>query len=266
MANSGTKALVSVVLPFYSLGNQDFLDEACRSILAQTYASIELLVIVNGPDALRVRDSLASRIAAPDLRLIVSERPGIAAALNVGIAASHGQFIARMDADDIAVPERLARQIALMEEQGLDVCGSALRRMDESGKPDRRAFWQPATDRAIRFCLHFFSALPHPTVVLRRQTALAGMDYVDTRSEDYDLWLRLKRCPSLRFGACPEPLLHYRLHNGQATAKANARAIAGSDRKLKYREFRVTGNPLFLLGILPLSGVVRRMAGTRVVP
>ena len=257
--------LVSILIPFFSQGDRDYLRIACESIAAQTHRSLDLLVIVNGPQADETAAALVPILLGCRARILVSQDAGIACALNLGIAEAHGEILVRMDADDISTPERLTMQLDWMIRHRLDVCGAGMRFINMHGRVIRRGYRQAIGNIAIRLALPFYCALPHPTVMFRRSIVRAAGGYQHSRfSEDYELWLRLRRDRQIRFGALPSWLLYYRIHEHQQTDASNRRSIARVDRSLKWREFRRSGNPLFLLGMLPLGWLARRALGRRV--
>lgn len=206
-----------------------FLAEAMRSILAQTERDFEFLVIDDGSGdaSLEIAKSLAdarTRIVADGRHL------GLVARLNQGLDTATTEFVARMDADDIAAPQRLARQLDYMDANpDIAICGSWY-----TAFRDGRTVWQPRLpenhDRLRAFSL-FGSPFAHPTVMIRRRPFdAAGLRYDDTMetAEDYDLWERAGT--SVRLANVPEFLLSYRLHAGQVSAMQRKRQRAVSDR------------------------------------
>jgi hypothetical protein len=203
--------LVSVLMPVYNAASH--LEAAVRSILAQTLTDLELVIVDDGstddsPDIL-------ARLQAMDGRISVLRQPngGIVSALNLGLASCHGVCIARMDADDIAMPERLARQWAAFEaDPDLVLCGSAVTLFG-----DRQGTLQfPLTDEACRSFLLTWPCFAHPAVMMRRAFLLrSGLRYEDDfrHAEDYQLWSALAAWGRLR--NLPEPLLQYRVHAAQ---------------------------------------------------
>jgi glycosyltransferase involved in cell wall biosynthesis len=195
------------------------LVEAIESVLRQTYADFELLVINDGSTdrSLDIINSYACR----DRRVHVTDRAnrGLIATLNEGLAQARGEYVARMDADDIAVPERLAKQVEwLRADPGCVVVGASFVLIDESGRQD--ATWHCfVNDVTIRHALPAEGCIPHPTAMFRRSAVIqAGgyrHDYV--AAEDYDLWRRLARVGRLK--NLPEPLLYKRESDRQVSAK-----------------------------------------------
>ena len=199
------------------------MDEALVSLQQQSLVDFEILAIDDGssdetPDLLRswsVRDQR--------LKILTQPHMGLTEALNAGLAASSTPFVARMDVDDRADPERLARQLAHLEaDPGLAVVGCLVRGFP----PDqvREGFriymaWlnNLVTDEQIRREIFVESPLVHPSVMFRKDWVLRVGSYQDHGwAEDYDLWLRLYLAGA-RFEKVPEILLDWREHPDRLT-------------------------------------------------
>src|SRR5262245_2206009 len=159
--------LVSVVMPVYN--GERFVLEAVRSILAQTLRDFELLVVDDGSTD-RTAELLAVE-QARDERLIVHRLPsnvGFRTALNAGCALARGELIARMDADDISLPTRLARQVEFLRQHpDVAVVGAAIQVIDGNGVRGRFKSY-PVQPGLAAWSMLFFSSLAHPAVILRR--------------------------------------------------------------------------------------------------
>ena len=207
---------ISVVMPMRDPGV--FLNAAIESILTQTFADFEFIIVDDGS-----RDGsrrLADAYAATDPRVLVLSSPGkgIVPVLNHGIGQARGNVIARMDADDIALPHRFATQLAaLASRPEVSVVGSNYTAIDIQGRTVRDIAL-PAASEEIRERLSAGNCIAHPTVMMRRDAVLAaGLYRADfPLCEDYDLWLRLSETTDMI--NLPETLLLYRLHPAQATA------------------------------------------------
>jgi glycosyltransferase involved in cell wall biosynthesis len=194
-----------------------FVDLAIQSIRAQSHRDIEVIIVDDGS-----RDGtpeILNRHAADDSRIRIIAIPprGIVAALNHGIEAASGAMIARMDADDIAKPERLARQLEMLSRHPeAALVGSGYEVIDAAGRI-RRSVSVPAAAAEIREALKHRNCIAHPTVLMRRDAVLAvgGYRRAFQQCEDYDLWLRLSERYDLL--NIDEPLLLYREHSGQLT-------------------------------------------------
>jgi glycosyltransferase involved in cell wall biosynthesis len=208
--------LVSVVMPV--LDAEPWLAEAIDSILAQTHRDLELIVVDDGSeDGSRAvaadfagRDRRVRSLALPrDPNSTTSGR-----AANAGVAAATGAFVARMDADDIALPDRLAAQIAFLERGGLDGCGG----LAEAFGTEERSYWFPETGEGIDRELIFRVGILHPTLMVRTE-ALRRLRYSETAShEDYE-WQVRARAAGLELGNLQEVVLRHRTHAAQANRR-----------------------------------------------
>jgi glycosyltransferase involved in cell wall biosynthesis len=187
--------IVGVVLPFRDAGAT--LAEAAETIRRQTLADFECILVENGSkdESAEVARALCRR--DPRFRVIAAQG-GLVEALNAGIEAVRAPWVARMDADDLAHPQRLERQIALLDSDPSLTIASCL--VSCFPEPDLRdgmrryeAWLNSLRDPdEIRNGLFVESPLPHPTVVASRAALLAAGGYRDTGGpEDYDLWMRL---------------------------------------------------------------------------
>jgi glycosyltransferase involved in cell wall biosynthesis len=219
---------VSVVLSVYN--GAAYLRQAMESVAAQTLANFELIVVDNAStDATpAVLDAFHD---ARLVRLRNAQHLTLAASCNVGLAAARAELIARMDADDVALPARLERQAAAMEANpALVLLGSAVELIDAEGRP-LRIRTPPLGDSEVRWHQLFWCGFTHPSVLLRR-AALAqedpGYDPRLATGEDYDLWVRLQRHG--RVANLPDVLVRYRQHAASLTARLPAEQEATSLR------------------------------------
>jgi glycosyltransferase involved in cell wall biosynthesis len=200
-----------VLLPVWN--SEAFLEQAMESILRQTFSSFELLVIDDGSSDRSA--AIADRLASRDHRVRVLRRSheGLSPALNAGIAAARGEYVARMDADDISVPDRLQKQVAYLDAHPACVAvGTWIEVVDEAGRHIGLKTFVKKHDEISAALLRCISPIAHPTVVARRDALLAAGGYDARRypSEDLDLWFRLgERGELANLG---EPLLQYRRH------------------------------------------------------
>ncbi len=206
---------VTVLLPVRN--GAAFLDAALRSMLAQDGVEFEVLVIEDG--STDQTPSILARHANADrrIRVLATPRPGLVAALNHGMAMARHPFVARMDADDLAAPERLRLQAAALDrDDGLALVASGWRVIDAAGQV-RRILHPPADPHALRAELDRRNCLAHASVMLRRAAVLAlgGYRPAFRLAEDYDLWLRLGERHGML--ALPEVLLDHREHAGQSS-------------------------------------------------
>jgi len=206
---------VSVVMPVHNAGAH--LGEAARSILDQSFEDLELLIIDDGStdDTARIAGSLKDgrvRFLRNGANL------GVAATLNRGLDEARGEFIARMDGDDISRPERLERQVAFMlSRPGLGICGSWVRYFGER-KPF--VYRYPVGEECVDATLLFANPLAHGSVMFRTSLMRqAGLRYDEEvkAAQDFDLWRRSRG--RIAMDNIPAVLLDYRRHGGSVSAK-----------------------------------------------
>lgn len=204
---------VSVLLPVRDAAAT--LDDCLQSLRAQSLDDHEVIAVDDGS-----RDGSGERLRAaagddPRVRVLPARGRGLVAALNQALDAARSGLVARMDADDVAHPERLWRQAErLAQDPGLDVLGCRVRLFGEGAGDGMRAYveWLNGLleHDAIVGDLFVESPLAHPSVMLRRETLLGLGGYRDFDGpEDYELWLRAHGA-GLRFAKCPETLLDWR--------------------------------------------------------
>lgn len=215
ISSDGSQKLISVVMPVYNGG--DYLSEAIESILNQTYANFEFLIIDDGSQDKSL--DIIQRYAAIDQRIKVISRQnkGLIATLNEGIGLAKGDYIARMDADDISLPDRFSVQLDYMQARQVDICGSAIQKFNEKGDLDEEYY--PETHAEIKYRLLFMCAFAHPTVLMKKSifnVVQYSASYL--HAEDYKLWVdsMLLDC---KMANIPQVLLKYRRHDMQISEK-----------------------------------------------
>lgn len=202
---------LSVVMPVHN--GADYVIGAVMSILGQSLRDLELLVIDDhSTDA---SAGLVAQLEDPRIRLLRNPGPkGFSHSLNLGIERAQGTYIARMDADDEALPARLALQVEFLEQHpDVSFVGSRVALKDPEKGLRKDPSVRPASPGHVRWALLFYCALAHPTIVGRRSAfeMLGGYDARFFPAEDYDLWVRALQA-DLRFANLPEVLLHYRVN------------------------------------------------------
>ena len=209
--------LVSFLLAVHN--GARYLGAAVESALRQTVQDLELVVI----DDASTDETAVLLATVGDPRLVVlrnDRQAGLAASLNRGLDAATGRYVARLDDDDVAIPERLERQLARMnEEPNVAIVGSAVVDLDTEGTRGRTHVL-PADAAPLRWHALFSSPFFHPTVLVDRDTLdRYGLRYDPSfqESEDYDLWTRLF---AFADGAnLSEPLVEKRVHAAQASLR-----------------------------------------------
>lgn len=212
MANKlKTDPLISVIMATYN--GEEHISEAIQSILNQSFTDFEFIIVDDGST-----DGVADKIKSfrdTRIKFIKKEvNTGIAESLNLGIASAKGQYIARMDDDDVASPERFEEQLkAFKEDQELILCASNVI-IDQQEKIKTKGL----THEEIKVRLVFGNTITHPTVMIKRE--ILQINPYNPRmvpSEDYDLWSRLINRG--KFRVLDTPLLYYRYRLQSETSR-----------------------------------------------
>ncbi len=244
---------ISVILPVYN--TERYLREAVDSILTQTFTDFELILINDGSTD-RSGD-ICREYAGRDPRIVLIDRPngGLASALNDGIAKARAPLIARMDADDIAMPERFACQYAhMMEHPQIAVLGSAIQWINETGEVTTlRSF--PTTPREIEKSIVFAHPVAHPAVIMQKSAVLKAGGYraAFMHAEDYELWLRVIAL-GYDIANLPQPLLNYRIHREMVSIEHRKQQLLSQSFAVLSDRTRQAGYPDPLTGVEELHG------------
>lgn len=205
-----TEPMVTVLMSVYN--GEKYLREAIDSILTQAFRDFEFLII-NDASTDRSREIILS-YSDPRIRLIDNEENiGLTRSLNKGLELAKGKYIARMDADDISMPERLEKQVRFMEENpDIAVLGSWAWVIDENNRINGEL--RTLTDFDLLFLEIFFSnPFVHSSTLMRTAfiNKIGGYDKQYERTQDYDLWVRVIANGGKVLNV-PEFLIKYRSH------------------------------------------------------
>jgi hypothetical protein len=223
---------VSVVMAVHD--GERYVGAAVDSVLAQTFRNLELIVVDDGSTD-RSAEIVRQR-ADPRVRVIANDRNlGLAPSLNVGLAEARGEFVARLDADDDATPQRLARQVEFMDANPpVALLGSWYTEMAADGTPGAQVTL-PTQHWALRWHMCLYSPFAHSAVLWRRTLVAERVGEYDERlaySMDYDLWRRIAE--RLEVANLPESLLFLRAHEQSMTATYGDRAREGLRMQAAY--------------------------------
>jgi glycosyltransferase involved in cell wall biosynthesis len=215
-----TTASIDVLLTVYN--GERFIAQTLDSVLAQTFTDWRL-IIVDDLSTDRTAEIVASYVERdPRILLVKGEHKGIAAAANIGLTHVTAPLVARLDGDDIALPERLQVQFDYLQ-QHPDVLavGSDVMLIDEHNKPLRRRK-APTGWENIREILKTRNCMCHPSATIRTEALRRIGGYRDKfkNSLDYDLWLRISEIGKIE--NISQDLLLYRRHASQVSASGNA--------------------------------------------
>ena len=202
---------MSVLMSVYN--GARYLRIAVDSVLGQTFEDFEFIIVDDGStdDSIEI----LSAYDDPRIRLISNEENiGLTRSLNIGLEIARGDYVARMDPDDICVPERFERQVEYLDSsRKVGVIGSQMTVINEVGTP-LRTFEVPTSHSMIVWTLFFKRAFGHPSVMMRKSIveSVGGYDESYRYAQDYGLWIRLLGVT--QFASMPEVLVLYRTHPG----------------------------------------------------
>lgn len=222
--------VVSVVMPAYNA--EKYLREAIDSILTQTYKDFEFIIINDGSTD-RTKEIIQSYSDPRIIYLENEKNSGICVTLNKGLDAARGRYIARMDSDDISMPERLAVQVDYLDQHpNVGVIGSYLQLIDENGANKYIFEFSPDPDECY-INMIFATSVGHPSVLIRKSCLKENnLEYEEyfRGMEDFYLWWQLAK--HTQISNIPRPLLYYRCHGSQVTKNQ-----VNSDFMRRQREF-----------------------------
>lgn len=206
---------VSVVIPVWN--GEKYLAQAIESILEQDFDDFELIIVDDGStdDSLRIAHEFT---LDPRVKVMTQDNSGVVAARNVGLYISRAEFVAFLDSDDIAKPDRISKQVAYLHAHpAVAAVGSHIAYFKES-KRLIRVEKLPVGHAQLAVSLETGNALAQPSVMLRKSMAIKAGGYREAfrhGAEDYDLWLRLSERHPL--DNLPEVLTLYRVHPDSLT-------------------------------------------------
>ena len=208
---------------------QAYLTRSLDSIRNQTYRDLEIVVINDGStdDTAEILRAYAAK--EPRLRVCHQEHDGLASALNHCCRKARGVYLARMDADDIAYPERIAAQVDyLTRHPNIAALGTQARLIPGHGPPSPYITRMPVSPAEVRRCLRRRNALVHPSVMMRRDAyeETTGYRRALAAGQDYDLWLRMLERHDL--ANLPTLMLDYTVHAAQVSSQMLERQALGA--------------------------------------
>jgi len=205
---------ISVVMSVYN--GEKYLKEAVDSILNQSFKDFEFIIINDG--STDGSKEILENYKDERIRLFNNQNQGLIGSLNEAIGYSRGEYIARMDADDISLPERLEKQISFMESKKIVLCGSWAEVIDSIGNTIKHYIYPPIGSKKIRLYSIIHCPFIHPSVMFRKEIFEKVGGYKSYKNiEDYELWTRIIYKNDT--DNIPEELIKYRIHDNQITKK-----------------------------------------------
>jgi glycosyltransferase involved in cell wall biosynthesis len=204
---------ISALLPVHAGVDPMHLSRALQSLVDQTRKPNELILVEDGPLTEAHHAVIEHVLASPPFTveiLRLATNCGAGVANGTGLRRARGEWIAKADADDINMPERLERQLEFVLTRRVDVCGSAMAEFEGSEDNVTAIRANPSDHKRIARRMRINSPVNHPTAFYRREAALAVGGYSDMRfMQDYDLWARMLVDGST-FANMPDPLVKFR--------------------------------------------------------
>ncbi|MBW5447400.1 glycosyltransferase [Cohnella sp. CFH 77786] len=234
--------LVSVVVPFY---NCPFIDQCLESILGQTYPHIEIVVVDDGSERhLKKLEPYLDRI-----RCVRKPNGGTSSALNRGIRAAQGEYIAWLSSDDIMLPRKIETQVAYMQHHDALICCTNYHYINEDNdivSEDRSALF-PSAYQFIEGFLHFCPVNGSTVMMHRKLPPFIGWFDESLRGpQDYEYWIRVLLA-RVDFHFLNESLTLYRWHDGMGTLRMKER----NEREFIQVRDRYAPRLKALLSLLP---------------
>ncbi|MGG2140284.1 glycosyltransferase family 2 protein [Symbiopectobacterium sp. RP] len=207
------KPLISVIIPVFNAEN--YIKEAVESIIQQSYTNIEIIIINDG--SVDGTSEILNKLNDSRIKIYERYNKGLVYTLNELVQCAKGKYIARMDADDISMPNRLEEQVKYLE-CGFDIVGSNLVKIDNNNQTIGYSKY-PLTQDEIMSYIPFNSPFSHPTVMAKRW--VYELKYKDEyfMAEDYALWLEAIFFNGAKVLNIEAPLLNYRIHKNSVSRK-----------------------------------------------
>ncbi len=222
-------------MPVYNA--QRYVGRAIDSILAQSFTAFEFIII----DDCSTDDSVSIITSFKDRRIRFfknDQNQGIVYSLNRGIAVANGRLIARMDADDISLPQRIKAQVAFMNNHPeVGICGTYIKLIGSANETMKYY----TEDAHIKANLLFETGMAHPAVMMRShvlENCQLSYDSSFEVAQDYELWTRAAQVTKL--ANLPQVLLHYNIHNQSISDRQAARRIDEATQ-LRLRQLQQIG-------------------------
>lgn len=227
----------SVLMSVYYKENPEYLIESIESILAQTVAADEFVIVCDGPLTVKLDEVLAGYESAhPELFKVIrlEENKGLGSALNVGLAHCSNEMVARMDSDDVSMPFRMEKELAAIKEQNVDIVSGTVIEFTENINNEQARRVLPKDMEAIRKFAKRRNPFNHPAVMYKKESVLKAGGYKDFMLfEDYYLWVRMFLQGATGYNI-QEPILYMR--SGE-TLYARRGGISYAKMIIKFRWF-----------------------------
>ena len=233
---------ISVVMSVYNA--EKYLSEAIESILSQTFSDFEVILIndKSADESLSIMEEYQKRDSR--IRILNNDvNLGLTKSLNKGLEIARGEYIARMDADDISVPERFQKQVDFLDShQDYSFVSCIARYIDENGNPEQLRLF-PETNEEIYAMMPKVDAVMNPGVMFRRTDIEKIGNYCEDFRvvQDYDLWFR-GMAAGYKFYNIQEPLVLFRRNESYNSRKSKAYRMV--DFRVRRKGYQINHLPL----------------------
>lgn len=221
----GENKMISVLMSVYNETLKE-IQQSIDSILSQSYKDFELIVVLDKPEYTQALE-LLNKYAEADDRVVVvvnNKNIGLAMSMNVAAEKATGEYLLRMDADDICMPDRFEIEYKAICDGNYDLLCSSYEFIDENGNEIKRNV-HTYTGRQIKLLLPHTNVIHHPTVIMKADKFRALGGYRNYKcAQDYDLWLRMKNA-GYSFCMLPEKLIKYRVRSSSVTVQQRYKQI-----------------------------------------
>lgn len=229
---------VSVLMPLFN--REDLVSQAISSVLSQTFQDFEFIIIDDGSTDKSV--NIVESFNDPRIKLIKNEKNlGIIKTLNKGIEQANGTYLARMDSDDLCLPERLEKQVKYMEKnKEVSICGTWINTIDYNGRVDSNVKFPYKSYKECEVRMYFNCIFAHPSIMFRvsdfkNNNLLYSEEFMHV--EDFELWNRIVMETNMKIINIPEYLLKYRLTTDGITRTKRSEQISNG-AKIRSRIFK----------------------------
>lgn len=215
--------LISVMMSTYNETAKE-LAQSVDSILNQTYQNIEFIIVNDNPANIEL-DGYLKNIKDSRVILVKNEvNLGLVKSLNKALSFAKGEYVARMDADDISMPDRLEKEISHLKTNCLDIVGTDIQLIDDNDVVIKERMRFPATDTLARKYINYGNCMAHPTWLVKKEVYEKLGGYRDVKScEDYDFLIRLLFSTNFKVGNISQIGLKYRIRNSGVSKSSEAR-------------------------------------------
>ncbi|MGA7831295.1 MAG: glycosyltransferase [Terracidiphilus sp.] len=243
---------LSVLMSVYHKESTANLRQSLESLATQTRPADEVVIVEDGPLGEPLHATIAEyRKILPILSLPLPRQMGLGAALRAGLYLCGGEYVARMDSDDISLPERFAKQVSFLDShREVDVVGGVIAEFEQDSTAPRAIRLLPAAGQALRRFAKSRTPMNHVTVVFRKASVVAAGNYESCQGfEDYHLWARMLTL-GYRLHNLNEILVYVRCGNGMQGRRGGLAYLKG---EIEFQGF------LRKMGLLDAAGSIRNI-------